>query len=189
MTENYISIGLNDPRAKNISEIIGNKTCNKILNLLAEKELNETQISEELKIPLNSIDYNIKKLVKSGLIETTKHKWSVRGKKMPEYKLADKKIIISPRKISTSILLLPALTIGGLLTLAVKNFTKIKEISADANLMMVAKSAPVQETFEAVRNTNLSNSLAGWEWFLVGIWMGIILFFTLTLIKQKFERR
>lgn len=193
MKENYISIDLNDPRAKDISEIIGNKTCNKILNLLAEKELNESEISEELEIPLNSVDYNIKKLIKSGLIESSKHKWSVRGKKMPEYKLSDKKIIISPRKLSTKSLVIPALIIGGALTFIVKKITSVKEVinfnSYDASPMMATKELAPTLASQAVEKTSFINSLASWEWFLIGIWLGTIILFGMSYIKQKNERR
>ena len=42
MSEKYISLDLNDPRAGRIGEVIGNSSCNKILELLAEKEMNES---------------------------------------------------------------------------------------------------------------------------------------------------
>ena len=193
MVDNYISIDLNDSRTKNIAEIIGNKTCKKILNLLAEKELNESEIADELNIPLNSVDYNIKKLIKSGLIESSKHKWSVRGKRMPSYKISDKKIIISPRRISSSVLLVPALLVGGAIAFVVKKLTQAPSINfnlaqtkeAAGSLMMNSPRA-ISEVTEKV---GFFQSLASWEWFLIGIWFGIILFFLMTYIKYKNERR
>jgi DNA-binding transcriptional ArsR family regulator len=193
MVDNYISIDLNDSRAKNISEIIGNKTCKKILNLLAEKELNESEIADELNIPLNSVDYNIKKLIKSGLIESSKHKWSVRGKRMPSYKISDKKIIISPKRISSNVLLIPALLVGGAIAFVVKKLTQVPSINFDfaqtkeaaGSLMM----ASPRVTSEVADKIGFFPSIAGWEWFLIGIWSGIILFFLMSYIKYKNERR
>ncbi len=193
MVDNYISIDLNDSRTKNIAEIIGNKTCKKILNLLAEKELNESEIADELNIPLNSVDYNIKKLIKSGLIESSKHKWSVKGKRMPSYKVSDKKIVISPKRNFSSVLLIPALLVGGAIAFAVKKFTQTEIISADLyyvkeaadSLMMASPRA----ASIAVEKTGFLQSIAGWEWFLMGIWSGIILLFFMSYIKHKNERR
>ncbi len=193
MVDNYISIDLNDSRTKNIAEIIGNNTCKKILNLLAEKELNESEIADELNIPLNSVDYNIKKLIKSGLIESSKHKWSVKGKRMPSYKISDKKIIISPKRISSSVLLIPALLVGGAIAFVVKKITQVPSVNFDfaqtkeAGDALMAASPRLASI--AVEKTGFLQSLAGWEWFLIGIWFGIILFFLMTYIKYKNERR
>jgi len=68
MDEKSILINLGDEKAKWISEVIGNKSCNKILDLLAEKNLTVSDISHKLKMPINTVDYNVKKLVKAGLM-------------------------------------------------------------------------------------------------------------------------
>ena len=108
----YIAISLDDNKTKYFAEILGNKTCIKILNILSEKELTETDLSEELKIPLNTIDYNIKKLIQAELIKSNSHFWSVKGKKIPVYTVCNKSIIISPKKKIT-----PLLSIGFLISL------------------------------------------------------------------------
>jgi predicted transcriptional regulator len=193
MVDNYISIDLNDSQTKNIAEIIGNKTCKKILNLLAEKELNESEIADELNIPLNSVDYNIKKLIKSGLIESSKHKWSVKGKRMPSYKVSDKKVVISPKRNFSSVLLIPALLVGGAIAFVVKNITQTEIISADLSYAKEAADslmmASPRAASIAVEKTGFLQSIAGWEWFLIGIWSGIILLFFMSYIKYKNERR
>ena len=98
MTEKQLMIDLDDPRAGRIAEVLGSKTCKQILGILAEKELSESEISSELKLPLNTIDYNVKKLVESGLIEETKgFLWSSKGKRVLRYKIARKRIVISPK--------------------------------------------------------------------------------------------
>ena len=98
-TDKFIMISLGDERAKKISEVLGNATCKKILDYLAEtKEASENDISKDLKIPLNTVEYNLKKLISVGLVEKTKnHFWSQKGKKIPTYKAAKKHIIISPK--------------------------------------------------------------------------------------------
>lgn len=100
MSEKYFNIDIDDPRAGAIAEVMSNKTAKKILSLIAEKELSESDIASELKLPLNTVGYNIDKLLKSGLIEKSKtFFWSVKGKKIPTYKLSNKKILISPKRM------------------------------------------------------------------------------------------
>ncbi|MDD5193369.1 MAG: helix-turn-helix domain-containing protein [Candidatus Nanoarchaeia archaeon] len=98
--DKFILMGLDDERSKYVAEVLGNNTCRKILDFLAEtKEASEKDISDGLKIPINTVEYNLDKLIKSGLVEKTKNFfWSSKGKKIVMYKLARKHIIISPNK-------------------------------------------------------------------------------------------
>ena len=100
VNDKFILMGLDDERSKDIAEVLGNKTCKKILDFLSEiKESSEKDISDGLKIPLNTVEYNLNKLIKSGLVEKTKNFfWSSKGKKIELYKLARKHIVISPNK-------------------------------------------------------------------------------------------
>jgi inhibitor of cysteine peptidase len=114
--DKFIIMGIDDDRSKDIAEVIGNKTCKKIIDFLAEtKEASEKDISDALKIPLNTIEYNLNKLIKVGLVEKTKNFfWSIKGKKIVMYKLANKHIVISPKskpKMDTLKALIPFLSI------------------------------------------------------------------------------
>jgi hypothetical protein len=215
-TEKVISLDLNDSRMKYISEIFGSESCKKILNLLAERELTETEIAKELKMPLNSVDYNVKKLVQAGLIESGSHWWSVKGKKMPSYRVSDKKIVISPKRISSSVLLIPALLFGGLISLTIKKVVELNSYVPEINLFAaksivdesasyasvataglsesvggiargeIVNDVPAVMSQQVVEKTSFIGSIAGWEWFLIGIWSGIFIFF---LLNYFFERR
>src|SRR3989344_430789 len=101
MTEHFVKMDIEDPRAAAIAEVMANKTCKKILALLAERnELSESDIAQALGAPLNTVGYNMKKLVVSGLVEKTKKFfWSVKGKRIPTYKLSRREIVISPRRL------------------------------------------------------------------------------------------
>ena len=116
MDDKFILTSLNDKNSKNIAEVLGNKTCKKILDFLADiKEASEKDISSKLNIPINTVEYNLNKLIKSGLVDKTKNFfWSVKGKKIPMYKLAKKHIIIGYKKPSLNYLksILPVLFIG-----------------------------------------------------------------------------
>lgn len=207
-SDKIISLDLNDSRMKYISEIFGSESCKKILNLLAEKELTETDIAKELKMPLNSVDYNVKKLVQAGLIESGSHWWSVKGKKMPSYRVSDKKIVISPKRMSSSVLLIPALLFGGLISLTIRKVIELNSYVSETNLLMaksvegvavmslqagagevatdsLAESAPVISQ-QISEKTSFIGSIAGWEWFLLGIWSGILMFF---ILNYFYERR
>ena len=98
--DKFIMIDMNDKRSKKIAEAMGNPTCKKILDYLTDNsEKSEEDIAKALSMKINTVEYNLKKLLDSGLIEKSKNFfWSKRGKKIPLYKLAKKHIIISPKQ-------------------------------------------------------------------------------------------
>jgi hypothetical protein len=117
---------------------------------------------------------------------------------MPSYKVANKQIVISPRRFSSKVLLLPLLAIGAILSFGVKEFS---EMSTSTNLIQEAapklmSAAPAARSADSAlyaadvaKIIPTSSGLAGWEWFLIGIWSGIILFFILVhLFETKFKR-
>jgi inhibitor of cysteine peptidase len=96
----FILMNLDDERLKKVAEILKSDTCKKILDYLAEnKEKSEEDIAKDLGMPLNTAEYNLNKLVESGLVEKSKNFfWSKKGKKINLYKPANRHIVISPRK-------------------------------------------------------------------------------------------
>lgn len=100
MDDKFILMGLGDENSKKVAEVLQNKTARKILDYLGDvREASEKDISTGLGVALNTVEYNLKKLIEVGLVEKTKNFfWSVKGKKIPMYKLAKKHIIISPNK-------------------------------------------------------------------------------------------
>lgn len=112
MKRNYIALDVEDPRSSLIAEVLANKSCRKILGLLTERELSESELSSQLAIPLTTVGYNVKKLIAAGLIEKKRSFWSSRGKVVPTYKVSNKSIVISPRKLSGNTL--PALIVSAL---------------------------------------------------------------------------
>src|SRR4030042_1138609 len=98
--DSFMLVSLNDEKSKEIAEVLSSSTCKKIINYLAQhKEASQKDLSDALKIPMNTLDYNIKKLLNSGFIEKRKNFfWSKKGKKIIMYELSNKSIIISPKK-------------------------------------------------------------------------------------------
>lgn len=197
--EKYVLISLEDERAKNIADALGNKTCKKILDLLAEKELSETEISKFLSIPLNTAEYNIKKLIKAGLIEEKKHFFSIKGKRIPFYKISNKHIIISPRKTSLNKLksIFPVVFISAIFTAFILWYEKSKIfIQETIRAETLEKTVGAIESIGAeekivgvgVRGGGFSgflSSLSIVEWFLIVLWMGLVIFVILSLRSER----
>jgi len=188
MEEKYIMFSMEDERIKQLSEALSNPSCKRILNLLSEKELTETDIARELKVPLNTVDYNIKKLISTGLIEKTSHFWSVRGKKMPVYKVSNRKIIISPNKSNSLVGLMVSVVGSGILALGIKKYLDWNVVQNDAVLMardsFLQSPAMAEKTASVVAEIAVTG-FAQWQWFLFGAWVGILLFFAISLISER----
>ena len=202
MTNKYLLFSLEDDSSKKLGEIISNPTCNKIMNLLAEKELSESEISKRLNLPLNTIDYNIKNLLKSGLIEKASKWWSVKGRKIDTFRLANKMIVISPKKTLASKLgnIIPVALLTGIFTAGIAYYTKGKEILVSTTppiLEAVDKALPsvsdgagapamMQATEQATRTiTILPPEFQPWLWFLVGSLCAIVIFSVWNWKKMK----
>lgn len=141
MSEKYFNIDIDDPRASAIAEVMSNKTAKKILSIIAEKELTESDIASELDIPLNTVGYNIDKLLKAGLIEKSKSFfWSVKGKKMPTYKLSNKKILISPKRMIPAVpMTFIGLLIGVIALIALIGFVNERSLISDNETLVVSE--------------------------------------------------
>jgi len=191
MDEKHILVSLGDEKVKEISEVIGNKSCNKILDFLASREGTVSDIAGKLKMPLNTVDYNIKKLVKAGLIEKASHWWSVKGRKMHSYRVSNRKIIISPKK-SIAAKFLWVLGLTGLSALTIRQFMSRIVIDNAVPLFndmkgSVATAAGdfIPEGGSIVVEPSFWTSISPASWFLIGAWFAVFLFFVLTIIKGK----
>ncbi|MBU3913384.1 MAG: helix-turn-helix domain-containing protein [Nanoarchaeota archaeon] len=190
MNNKYVLVSFDDERMKSISEVLGNASCKKILNLLAERNSSETDISRELGMPLNTVGYNVKKLVEAGLIERAEHFWSVKGKKIPVYRVSQKSIVISPRqKTKTALKLLPVLIVSGIAALLIRFFS----FSEKAMLSVNDKVAGASLESAPSAGVNLASyslwdkiiSLPAWEWFLAGALFSLIVYFVFSLIAER----
>jgi len=177
MNKKYLLLSLDDSRMKNIAEILGNKTSNKIIYFLSEvKEASEKDIADGLKSPLNTVGYNLKKMIQAGIVEETKNFfWSSKGKKIKMYKFANKSILISPKqkKISSEVKqILPIALLSGLAAAAIKFYFANKQTTTeDASVALYA----MQKTAD-VGNNFISASQYYWLWFLSGTFFSIALF-------------
>jgi predicted transcriptional regulator len=132
--ENFIMVSLEDSKSKEISEVLGSKTCKKVIAYLSEnKEASQKDLSDSLKIPMNTLDYNIKKLLSSGFIQKRKNFfWSKKGKKIVMYELSNKSVVISHKKTSGEKLksIIPAVLLTAAGTFAVWTYEKVSMASS-----------------------------------------------------------
>lgn len=195
-SDKFIMLNMDDPNLKKVSEVLTNKTSMKIVDYLSEnKEASEKDLSDKLDIPLNTVEYNIKKLVESGIVK--KHKdffWSKKGKKIVLYELSKKSIVISPRgsnfaeKLKS---LVPAFFIIGAGSFATYVYEKIifgKQNAASVAEEGVSLAADSKEilAYEAPRVVGeTSSNLAGsplWMWFFLG---GLIALAVFALVNWR----
>lgn len=202
--DKFIMMDMDDERSKLVAEILGNATAKKILGYLAEvKDASEKDISDKLGIPINTVEYNLNKLIKAELIEKTSNFfWSVKGKRIPMYKLSNKKIIISPRTFSKGVI--PSIFAVILGSFAIKFFSdkmNYNEINRNAfNGAIEASKSVGDKVFyapgasEVSSNANevsqfILNSCSGlgdiWLWFLLGGLFGILVFLIWNSFKNK----
>ena len=199
MDENhFMLISLEDSKSKSISEVLGSKTCKKIIGYLSErKEASQKDLSNALSIPMNTLDYNIKKLLDSGFIQKRKNFfWSKKGKKIVMYELSNKSIVISPKKSSSQKFkaILPAFILTAAGTFAVWAYEKIRytmytlpnHISnsvADTSETLLSKgvkttvSAPSASgvALDYFSSSAIPHTTLVWPWFLAGALLTILI--------------
>ena len=176
---------MEDPRTEKIADAISNKTARKIVGLLAERKLSESELARKLNIPLNTVEYNIKNLEETGLIEKVKgFLWSARGKRIFKYKVSNKKIIISPRSVIRGVI--PAVLISGVISLvikiyidmkvkakfAVESFEGVNKRISDSASEFASASLPRENFMQEI--TTVAQS--AWLWFFAGALSGLFVY-------------
>lgn len=184
----YIAVSLDDEKAKDIAEVISNKTAKKILNILSEKDLSESDIASSLNLPLNTIEYNLKKLEKAGLIEKAKQFfWSTRGKKIPTYKLANKSILISTKQKIKGIL--PAAVFSFIAAIGIRFYFSSQQITnqimkAEEFAGEAATAGAVERAPEVIQTLSTQPLELLWLFFLAGALTALLIFLMLNWRKK-----
>jgi len=189
MVEKYISVNMNDEKITQIAEILSNKTCKKILDYLAEKEASEGDISKDLKLAISTVEYNLNKLIDVGLVKENKNFfWSVKGKKIKTYGLANKKIIISTKRSFNG--MITSILAGGLILGAIKlfmNYNNVLSLTNDQIIENVAEKLAYSATPTAGLSVRSFETLSYfhdmWIWVAGGLIIGAIGFFIFKKLK------
>ena len=185
MTKKYVLLSLEDEKAKHLADVLGNATSKKIIDVLAEKdELSEQDISKELNIPLNTTEYNLKKLLKSELVEKSKtFFWSKKGKKIDTYTLSNKSIIISPKsqRVSSKLKsILPVAVLSGIGAVIVQKLFTVNQatekVFADTAPAMLAGAERATNIVVEEGNFFFTSPSPAWIWFLSGAIFALAIF-------------
>ena len=96
----FLLVDLSEPKTKKLAETITSESSRRILEHLADREDDtESGIAAALGIPLSTVHYHVQKLQEAKLIATEEFHYSPKGREVQHYKLANKYIIIAPRKV------------------------------------------------------------------------------------------
>ncbi|HJX06256.1 MAG TPA: helix-turn-helix domain-containing protein, partial [Candidatus Nanoarchaeia archaeon] len=98
----FLLVSLEENESKALAQVISNDTARKILDFLSKHEsATESDISKKLDVPLSTVHYNLQALSKANLVKAEEFHYSEKGKEVLHYSLANKLIIIAPKKTST----------------------------------------------------------------------------------------
>jgi DNA-binding transcriptional ArsR family regulator len=191
MVEKYLLFSLEDEKAKKLGEVIANPTSRKIANLLAEKEASETDISKELNIPLNTVEYNLNRLVEAGIVEKSKNFfWSAKGKKIDMFKVANKLIVISPKKTNVYSKLksvVPVVFFSALFTAFILWYSNLQAntLFASAPSVQTAAEKAVSAAAGAAQTAQATPPAFPFlQWALIAIWLIVVVYVIWTMKKK-----
>lgn len=201
--KNFLLLSLEDTKIKKVSNVISNDSCRKILDYLSNKEATESDIAKKLELPISTVHYNIQQLMETGLIAAEEFHYSEKGKEVRHYKLANKYIIIAPKKTFgikeklKSILPVALIAAGtaGIIQLSTNYISKSaisvaqKQIIARPELVQkvdetVSYAAPLPVTSKAAYLLPQNIAL----WFLAGALFALIVYFVWSLYRKDLYR-
>ena len=203
--KNFLLLSLEDSKIKKVSNVISNDSCRKILDYLSNKEATESELASKLSIPISTIHYNLQQLMETGLISAEEFHYSQKGKEVSHYKLANKYIIIAPKKtfgIKEKLKsILPVALIASGTALVIQLISKyllktgvtvtqeaavaksvVRERAMASAPAALGKAAP--EATAAVTPL-ISQNIA--LWFLAGALFALLVYLIISLIKKNVD--
>lgn len=199
-SKNFLLLSMEDEQIKKVSNVISNDSCRKILDYLSQKEATESELAEKLQIPISTVHYNLQQLVDTGLISSEEFHYSKKGKEVNHYRLANKYIIIAPKKTFgikeklKGILPVALIAAGaaGILQLVSKYFAKAGMAEQDAfaakSAMIESVAAPgalSQAAAVAQQTQPIFSNIA--LWFLFGAVFALLIYFIVSLIRKDID--
>lgn len=171
---------MEDDKTKKLAGVLNSKICKKIIDTLSDEELSEKDLADKLKIPINTIEYNLKKLLSAELIEKSKNFfWSKKGRKIDVYKVSNKSIIISPkssRMTSKLKSILPAVLIAGIGAIAIRYYSVSRGVNYGAEKLMASEVGADEILVDSANYFVTAQPFPIWGWFLAGALFIIVIF-------------
>ena len=193
MSEKFLLVSLNEEKAKKLAEVISNDTSRRILDYLSDKEATGSEISKDLNMPLSTVSYNIKNLIKNDLVEVKEFRWSSKGREQDIFKIKRRYFIIAPGREENLLLkealkkILPVSLIGLIIAVGVEYFTRIQAggIVREMIQKSVSEASEAASMAPAQEIVAVQYSLHG-LYFFVGFILALILFLIfLNINKHK----
>lgn len=191
--KNFLLLSMEDEKIKKVSNVIGNESCRKILDYLSNKDATESELAQKLNLPISTVHYNLQQLVETGLIESKEFHYSQKGKEVNHYRLANKYIIIAPKKtfgIKEKLkgILPVALIAGGAAAVIqlVSSYLSRQGIAVDDAVAksMIAESAPLSIAAQAPQMPAALATQNIALWFLAGALFALAVYFIISLIRR-----
>ena len=195
--ETFLLLSLEEEKAKKLAQVISNDTCRRILDGLTKGSFTETQISQNLNIPMPTVHYNLKQLVEAGLVQSGEFHYSQKGKEVNHYSLAKKYIIIAPKSTEgltvkiKHVLPIALIAIVGAGVLQIFTFAVNRQTFAAKTdlLKTAAESAPLMAGAAPQASQappQVQYALAGW--FLFGALFSLAAYVLFDWLKEKLRK-
>lgn len=199
---NFLLVDLNEDKTKKLAETITSETSRKILNHLAEKEDSEANMAKELNFPISTVHYHLQKLTEANLVVVEEFHYSKKGREVNHYKLANKYIIIAPKKVSGLKQALKNILPVGLIILGIsaaikvmQRFTFGREMVAGEMVKASARNLADEAVLEAaplMAEAPLSETIPSTPdialWFLIGSLATIVIYLLVIFIKERLKK-
>lgn len=182
--DDVLFVGLHE--AKELGQVISNPTGRKVLGLLAAQHATESEIAQQLGLPLSTVHYNVQQLVKAKLVKADEFHYSARGKEVLHYQLAKRLVVLSPESLSLTKELLKAIptVLGvGLFALGVQLFTR-STTEFSAQKIAAAPFAKDTALAAAAPLPAVVSSPPVALWFFVGGVCAILLYLLLNRMRK-----
>ncbi len=182
--ETFMLVSLEEEKARKLAQVISNNTSRKILDYLAKKKATETELSKELGIPISTVHYNLKHLVENKLVESEEYHYSEKGREVLHYSLANKYVIIAPKRVDGSLKeklksIIPAVIGVGVIAAALqlgrlflfgsaKAASPVMQAAQEDGIMAMAGESAAREA-----SSSAAVTAAGAVPDLIGLWFAI----------------
>ncbi|GEM_PF-1183166 len=100
MTDEVLILKPEDEQAQLIARAIASPTAGSILTILTNGPKNSSEISNELSLPIPTIQYHIRNLLEAGIIEIAYQKFSIKGKEVKYYRQRERLFIVTSKPAS-----------------------------------------------------------------------------------------
>lgn len=188
MAKKFIMVSLEEDKAKDIADVLSNENCRKILDYLTEKSSSESDLVKSLKLPASTVNYNIKLLLKSKLIEVKDFLWSEKGNKVNVYQAAKKFIVISPRssKITSQLKnIVPVVLISLVATGLLYFYNRFVKLGAISKELITESTLENKIMIDEIASMPVQPEPNFALWFLFGAGFSIIIYIIYVLVRSR----